>query len=119
MKDKPAYGQPCNGCGLCCLEELCPLGQIVFQRVRGPCPALSASGGAMVCGLVAEPTRYRPGDAVSLAEAALMLIGAGVGCDAMIAGEPDDRMFRARLRAKALNHPAANRRARRAWGIGD
>ncbi|WCM91005.1 hypothetical protein [Acidovorax sp. NCPPB 3576] len=37
---QPAQGAPCNGCGLCCLAEPCPLGMLVSRRRRGPCAAL-------------------------------------------------------------------------------
>lgn len=37
---KPAVGAPCNGCGLCCLMEPCPLGVVLFRRRKGPCHAL-------------------------------------------------------------------------------
>ena len=32
---KPAEGAPCNGCGLCCLAEPCPLGVLVSRRRTG------------------------------------------------------------------------------------
>ena len=37
---KPAEGAPCNGCGLCCLAEPCPLGMLVSRRRTGACVAL-------------------------------------------------------------------------------
>ncbi|GKT22078.1 hypothetical protein AVHM3334_07095 [Acidovorax sp. SUPP3334] len=37
---QPAQGAPCNGCGLCCLAEPCPLGMLVSRRRTGPCTAL-------------------------------------------------------------------------------
>ncbi len=37
---QPAMGQPCNGCGLCCLAEPCPLGMLVSRRRHGACVAL-------------------------------------------------------------------------------
>ena len=37
---KPSYGLPCNGCGVCCLDEPCPVGVVVSRRRRGPCLAL-------------------------------------------------------------------------------
>ena len=37
---KPAEGAPCNGCGLCCLAEPCPLGMLVSRRRTGACTAL-------------------------------------------------------------------------------
>jgi len=37
---QPAEGAPCNGCGLCCLAEPCPLGMLVSRRRTGTCAAL-------------------------------------------------------------------------------
>ena len=54
---KPAEGAPCNGCGLCCLAEPCPLGVLVSRRRRGACVALrwSDRDQRYWCGMVAEP----------------------------------------------------------------
>ena len=37
---KPAVGQACNGCGLCCLYQPCPVGMVVSRSRHGPCRAL-------------------------------------------------------------------------------
>ncbi len=37
---KPAWGHPCNGCGVCCLLEPCPVGIVLSRRRRGACVAL-------------------------------------------------------------------------------
>jgi hypothetical protein len=37
---KPPMGAPCNGCGLCCLAEPCPLGVLLSRSRMGPCKAL-------------------------------------------------------------------------------
>ncbi len=57
---KPAHGAQCNGCGLCCAVETCPLGMILFRRRRGPCPALLWRAARSVCGVLAEPERFIP-----------------------------------------------------------
>jgi hypothetical protein len=61
---KPVTGAPCNGCGLCCLAEPCPLGMLVSGRRHGRCKALvwqeRHPGGRYVCGLVNEPERLLP-----------------------------------------------------------
>ena len=49
---KPHINTPCNGCGICCLAELCPYGMLRFLRIKGPCPALEWE---------AEHTRYACG----------------------------------------------------------
>jgi hypothetical protein len=37
---KPPMGAPCNGCGLCCLAEPCPVGVLLSRSRSGPCKAL-------------------------------------------------------------------------------
>jgi len=37
---KPLVGTPCNGCGVCCLAEPCPLGSVLSLSRQGPCKAL-------------------------------------------------------------------------------
>ncbi|WP_233505782.1 hypothetical protein [Rhodoferax lacus] len=37
---KPPMGAACNGCGLCCLAEPCPLGVLLSRSRSGPCKAL-------------------------------------------------------------------------------
>lgn len=39
-KPKPEAGAPCNGCGLCCLLEPCPLGVVLSGRRHGACVAV-------------------------------------------------------------------------------
>lgn len=107
MKAKAPHGSPCNNCGRCCYAELCVLGARVFRRVDGPCPALEADGDGFTCGLVKRPAHYAPIRAAlsgedKLRKAALWLIGSGVGCDALMPDEPENKEFRAflyRLRA--------------------
>ena len=59
---KPAYGAACNGCGLCCAVELCPLAILRFKRRQGPCPALDWDGAQRryVCGVLMAPKRFLP-----------------------------------------------------------
>jgi len=85
--DKPAFGSPCNGCGLCCAAELCPLGRVMFRHKSGPCPALvwRAEEKRHVCGLATEPARHLPRLpgflAPIFARLARRWIAAGSGCD--------------------------------------
>lgn len=79
---KPAYGAECNGCGLCCAVAACPLGIILFRRLKGPCPALQWRDGRHVCGVLAEPGRFAP--LLPRRWAARLVarwIAAGQGCD--------------------------------------
>ncbi len=84
---KPAEGQPCNGCGICCALETCPPGRLRFMRAKGPCPALewSEPAGCYRCGLLANPRQYigcLPGIGESPARRLLTRwIAAGQGCD--------------------------------------
>ena len=84
---KPAWGQACNGCGVCCLAEPCPLGQLLSGRRRGACDALRwhADEARYRCAAVADPRAVwpsLPAAAVPLAQRlALRWIGAAGGCD--------------------------------------
>ncbi len=73
---KPAEGKPCNGCGVCCLAEPCPVGVLVSMRLRGACRALrwSDEERRYRCGVVGRGTGL-------FARWARRLIAAGVGCD--------------------------------------
>ena len=86
---KPPEGAPCNGCGVCCLAEPCPVGMLVSRKRRGACVALvwSEVAGRYHCGLMLAAG----GDAVAagpLQALALRwvrrLISAGSGCDASL-----------------------------------
>ncbi len=91
---KPATGAPCNGCGLCCLAEPCPIGVLVSRKRTGACRALVWSDEAHQyrCGMLVHPARYlggpatHPDDALNrvLRRWARRLIAAGVGCDAQL-----------------------------------
>lgn len=83
---KPAAGQPCNGCGVCCALETCPAGRLRFWRGAGPCPALewSAGDGRYQCGLLARPGHYLwtpPALEGFAARCLARWIAAGQGCD--------------------------------------
>lgn len=85
---KPALGAPCNGCGVCCLAEPCPLGQVISRKRRGACDALrwDAAGALYRCGALVDASallgpRWRWA-APLLSRLSRRWIAAGVGCDA-------------------------------------
>lgn len=84
---KPAEGAPCNGCGLCCAWQPCPVGAWVSGRRTGACAALEwhADGGRYRCGMVVAPerhVRWLPSIAAPLVRrAVLRWIAAARGCD--------------------------------------
>jgi hypothetical protein len=83
---KPQAGTACNGCGICCASEPCPLGMIVSGRRREPCRALawSEDGRRYRCALLGPPTNLSaPGPLLRRWRETLLRrwIGAGIGCD--------------------------------------
>src|SRR5688572_8418484 len=77
---KPLYGEPCNGCGICCMQEICPPGLEIFEHIRGhqlkaeqPCPALEYNS---------QTKRFDCLLAHNLEFA--YKAGIGVGCDAVL-----------------------------------
>jgi len=91
---KPAVGAPCNGCGVCCALETCPLGRLRFLQANGPCPALEWHDERYRCGLLTSPLRYFPGWPAGLAawlgRWAARWISAGSGCDCDWAPEAEE-----------------------------
>jgi hypothetical protein len=84
---KPAWGQPCNGCGVCCLQEPCPVGVLLSRRRSGACDALRWSDPARRyhCGLLSTPEEVLPRAlrpfSAWISRRARRWIAAGVGCD--------------------------------------
>jgi hypothetical protein len=82
---KPAPGEPCNGCGLCCLLAPCPLGIIMTRRLSGACECLvwrerqGNQDGRYICGAL---TRWT---GTLMTRLTYRWIAAGKGCDAHIA----------------------------------
>lgn len=99
---KPVLDAPCNGCGLCCLLEPCPLGVILSGRRHGACVAVRWHGELRQyrCGALCEPAavlqrvlparlqRLAPGLTAGLAPLlarwAQRWIAAGQGCDSRL-----------------------------------
>lgn len=91
---KPPVGAPCNGCGVCCLAEPCPVGMLVSRKRHGACDLLRWSGtqGRYVCGLLAD-AQEAAGEGTVRSDPlwrrlwrawARRLISAGSGCDARL-----------------------------------
>lgn len=96
---KPAEGDPCNGCGVCCLSEPCPLGVLLSGRRTGACEALQwveaqdDGLGIYRCGALSDPhdvllrrlprtvRSWVPILARGLPLVARRWISAGSGCD--------------------------------------
>ena len=87
---QPVLGTPCNGCGVCCLAEPCPLGQVISRKRVGACDALRWDGAQRLyrCGAISDPegvlgARWRWA-APLLRRLARRWIAAGAGCDAAL-----------------------------------
>lgn len=85
---KPPVGESCNGCGVCCLAEPCPIGMVVSLKRTGPCSALQWCPDEKTyrCGLLSKiapsagwKQNFSPRDLTQ--KLARRLISAGSGCD--------------------------------------
>jgi len=87
---KPAEAAPCNGCGVCCAAEPCPVGVLVSRRRTGACAALTwhPDAGLYRCGLLADPEAVLPWLPAALAPLASRLArrwtSAASGCDSSL-----------------------------------
>jgi hypothetical protein len=83
----PALGAPCNGCGVCCIAEPCPLSRLLLGHRSGACPALIWDAAALryACGMVATPAahlRWLPQTLQApFRRLSRRWIAAGKGCD--------------------------------------
>lgn len=97
---KPSEGSPCNGCGVCCAYEVCPLPEFFGLPYKsgsnGPCAVLEYADGRWWCGLVRSPEHHlslKPWAAPLIAEMIRELLGDGT-CDASVeAGVTWDDIF--------------------------
>jgi hypothetical protein len=91
---KPPEHAPCNGCGVCCASEPCPLGQVLSGRRQGTCTALlwDDASNRYLCGAMAQPARQLPRGlkwaGPWLSRLARRLIAAGRGCDSSVVAGP-------------------------------
>lgn len=122
---RPAYGEPCNGCGVCCIKEQCPLSLFVFNRQPGTCPALEDAGDRYVCGLVVNPQKYNPFRTAAvgrerMSQAAAVLVGsdAMVGCDCAEVGDVANEAYRTRDNThRRYRNRSQFRKAQKTWGV--
>jgi hypothetical protein len=125
MLNKPAHGAPCNSCGLCCINALCPVGEAQFGMRPGPCPAIMPqASGHVLCGLMADPARFAPEKVMRHGAAAVsgsvkMLNGSGEGCDCFMDDEEEDRAFSFYISLSGLLDAGSEDGllARKMWGI--
>lgn len=85
---KPELAAACNGCGLCCAAQPCPLGMLLSRRWHGRCRALQwqAAESRYVCGVLTQPGRWLPWLPHGLAtRLAARWIAAARGCDSTLA----------------------------------
>lgn len=93
---KPAAGEGCNGCGICCAYERCPPALLFLPRQAGLCPALEweADAARYRCGLARRPAhhvRWLPRRWEAPAArwfAARIAAGTACDCDAVEIAEP-------------------------------
>ena len=84
---KPEAGAACNGCGVCCAWQPCPLGVLVSGRRQGACDALRWSDSAQRyhCAMVSDALAVWPRLPAALGRPLQTLarrwIAAGAGCD--------------------------------------
>ncbi|WP_019881160.1 MULTISPECIES: hypothetical protein [unclassified Methylophilus] len=85
---KPALGAACNGCGVCCAAEPCPVSLALLWPHEAPCRALIWSDQTQryLCGMVSEPARFLWWLPENMNASASRLfkrwIAAGTACDA-------------------------------------
>ena len=92
---KPAVGAACNGCGVCCLAEPCPVGMLVSRKRRGACDALAwdETQQRYRCGMMSAGQAWPRWVRRPVRRWMQRFIAAGVGCDCDLqtaAPEPAD-----------------------------
>ena len=81
---KPLWGEPCNGCGVCCQRSACEIAQkVAGDSEFGPCSLLEWDGSRYRCGALRM--------ALAMGEVAVSIIrsklGIGYGCDSEVCAE--------------------------------
>ncbi len=84
---QPRTGEPCNGCGVCCLAFPCPLGMVLSFERMGCCSARrrSDTGRRYLCGAISDARSALPWGlkwlAPRLSRVARRWVASGIGCD--------------------------------------
>ena len=84
---QPRTGEPCNGCGVCCLAFPCPLGMVLSLKRMGRCSALRWSDAERryLCGAISDASSTLPWGlkwlAPRLSQVARRWVASGIGCD--------------------------------------
>ena len=57
---KPAAGEVCNGCGICCIAARCPVAWLLLPRAGASCAALAWDGATRRyrCGMIVHPAQH-------------------------------------------------------------
>ncbi|MDR1553357.1 MAG: hypothetical protein LBS69_07845 [Prevotellaceae bacterium] len=98
--NKPKIGEPCNGCGICCLTQVCRNGAYLLKLVNelgefvsGRCPALVQRDGRFFCDIILNPKKYIKQSkypAAVLSRNFGILTGAGTGCDELLENDSEE-----------------------------
>lgn len=95
---KPAWGAGCNGCGVCCLSEPCPVGMVLSRRTQGACIAVQWNDAQQhyQCGMVTQPELWFPlpwrwsHDLMSRLSRRWISAGKGCDCDIELASPEEE-----------------------------
>lgn len=77
---KPKMGEKCNGCGLCCVQEVCAIGVRAFDTKIAPCPGLVFDNGRSWCRLVLAE------EALGAPPIIAKMLGINTDCDSWVEG---------------------------------
>ena len=122
---KPKIGEPCNGCGICCINQVCMNGSYVLKLVNrlgesvpGPCPAIvKHPDGKIDCGIILHPNKYIKSSqypAKILSKYFAHLIGAGNGCDELLDDDvPEEETKLEEILTQTQNNPQWVEKAQR------
>jgi hypothetical protein len=112
LPQKPKYGEPCNGCGICCNVKPCPAAEEFLGATSGRCPALEYDGTRFWCGMFRRPSYYASGRTYQsqaidkvLRPMIAQFTGVNTYCDALLQGESRRDALTFVLRTDKLTEP--------------